>query len=80
MDRYTKELPGAEAPNDNQLWTKVREFTPDWLRDHPGGAVVRLSTTFQGVAAGMETAPVLRLPAPETASCTSIIQMLRPLT
>jgi glycolate oxidase FAD binding subunit len=48
MRRYSSELAGAEIL-ENELWTQVREFTPDWLRDHPDGAVARLSTTLEGV-------------------------------
>ena len=56
MDRYTRELAGAEVRQDDSLWMKVREFTPEWLRDHPAGAVVRLSTTLKGVADGLAIA------------------------
>lgn len=50
MERYTRELAGAQIVEDDSLWPRVREFTPDWLRDYPQGAVVRQSTTLQGVA------------------------------
>jgi glycolate oxidase FAD binding subunit len=43
-------LAGAEVREDHSLWMRVREFTPDWLRQHPAGAVVRQSTTLQGVS------------------------------
>lgn len=56
MERYSRELAGAAVREDDSLWTGVREFTPDWLRDHPGGAVVRLSTTLQGLSDAMKTA------------------------
>ena len=78
MERYTRELAGAEIREDDELWTRVREFTPDWLRDHPKGAVVRVSTTLQGVIrrdARPQADPLWRVP--EMASCTSIIQMRR---
>ena len=51
MQRYTRELQGAEVREDDALWSRVREFTPNWLRDHPNAAVVRHSTTLQGVGA-----------------------------
>ena len=44
-----------------RLWTRIREFTPDWLREHPKGAVVRLSTTLQGLSGAMEAATGPRL-------------------
>jgi glycolate oxidase FAD binding subunit len=61
MQRYTRELEGAEVREDDSLWARVREFTPEWLRDHPNGAVVRLSTTLQGVseALGRASGPAL---------------------
>jgi glycolate oxidase FAD binding subunit len=55
MERYSSELAGAEPQNDS-LWTRVREFTPDWLRDNPQGAVARLSTTLEGVAGAISSA------------------------
>ena len=30
---------------DASVWTKLREFTADFLRDHPSGIVARYSTT-----------------------------------
>ena len=33
------------------------EFTPDWLRDNPQGAVTRLSTTLKGVSDAIAGAP-----------------------
>jgi glycolate oxidase FAD binding subunit len=56
MERYTRELAGAEIRDDDQIWSRVREFTPDWLRDHAQGAVVRLSTTLQGVSDAIQGA------------------------
>ena len=80
MERYTRELGGAEIREDDEIWPRVREFTPDWLREHPKGAVVRVSTTLQGVSGAMRGAqadPLWRVP--EMASCTSIIQTRRKL-
>lgn len=54
LQRYARELSGAELRQGDELWTAVREFTPDWLRDYPQGAVVRLSTTLQGVASAVD--------------------------
>jgi glycolate oxidase FAD binding subunit len=61
MQRYMRELAGAEVREDDSLWTRVREFTPDWLREYRDGAVVRLSTTLQGVsdAIGRATGPAI---------------------
>ena len=61
MQRYSRELSGAEVREDDSLWMRVREFTPDWLREHREGAVVRQSTTLQGVSdvIGRATGPAL---------------------
>ena len=56
MQRYTSELAEATV-HDDSLWTRVSEFTPDWLRDNPQGAVTRLSTTLKGVSDAMAGAP-----------------------
>jgi glycolate oxidase FAD binding subunit len=54
MQRYVRELAGAEIREDNNLWTQIREFTPNWLRDHPEGAVVRQSTTLQALGEAID--------------------------
>jgi glycolate oxidase FAD binding subunit len=56
MQRYARELDNATIVDGSALWPRVQEFTPDWLRDHPGGAVVRLSTTLKGVSEASERA------------------------
>jgi glycolate oxidase FAD binding subunit len=55
LRRYAAELGGAEE-HDNELWTRVREFAPDWLRDHPEGGVVRFSTTLEGISSAIAAA------------------------
>ncbi len=52
LDRYSRELPGA-SPLPEGVWDKVREFTPNFLRENPEGAVARLSTTLTDVEAAM---------------------------
>jgi glycolate oxidase FAD binding subunit len=49
LSRYARELAGADVREGDGFWTGVQEFTPNWLRDHPGGAVARISTTLSGV-------------------------------
>jgi glycolate oxidase FAD binding subunit len=56
LDRYARELPAAEAVEgdpERTLWTRVREFTPSFLAEHPEGAVVRHSTSLAGVRAAI---------------------------
>jgi glycolate oxidase FAD binding subunit len=64
LDRYTREFSGAdvqEGSNADRLWVRVREFTPDFLTEHANGAVVRISTTLEGVKGAIEAldGPVL---------------------
>ncbi len=58
LDRYARELPGAEPVRDDaeqQLWLAIREFTPRWLDDNPDGLVARLSTTLDRVGHAART-------------------------
>jgi glycolate oxidase FAD binding subunit len=51
LDRYTADLGGADILADagaERLWSRVREFTPAFLAEHPSGAVVRVSATLEG--------------------------------
>lgn len=50
MERYTRELKNAEVYEDDVVWPGIREFTPNWMRDYPSGAVVRVSSTLIGLA------------------------------
>ncbi len=56
MERYTRELGGAEIREDDEIWSRIREFTPVWLREHPKGAVVRVSTTLEGLSGAIKPA------------------------
>jgi glycolate oxidase FAD binding subunit len=53
LDRYQSELPGEVAPVEGsleeRLWTSIREYTPQYLREHPRGLVTRVSTTLTGL-------------------------------
>jgi glycolate oxidase FAD binding subunit len=53
LDRYQSELPGDVTPVDGgleeRLWTSIREYTPQYLREHPRGLVTRVSTTLTGL-------------------------------
>lgn len=48
LERYTRELMGAEIHEGDSFWSAIQEFTPNWLRDHDEGSVVRVSTTLNG--------------------------------
>jgi glycolate oxidase FAD binding subunit len=62
--RYAGALEGAETiegEREMELWNKLREFTPEFLAEHPEGAVVRISCVLGDVARAMESlkAPVV---------------------
>ncbi|MEZ5354165.1 MAG: FAD-binding oxidoreductase [Bryobacteraceae bacterium] len=61
IERYTTEFEGADRLDgdaETAFWSKVREFTPDFLAGHPDGAVARFSATIQGVAPILQDLPV----------------------
>jgi hypothetical protein len=63
LARYRAE-PGAEELADSTettLWAAIREFTPNFLRDFPGGMVRRISATITGLGSLLEkgSKPVL---------------------
>ena len=50
--RYARELDGFQpvtGGSDITFWEAVREFTPNFLAQFPAAAVVRVSSTLQGV-------------------------------
>jgi glycolate oxidase FAD binding subunit len=54
LDRYTRELSGAavlEGKDESELWRRVRDFTPEFLRRNPSGVVARVSTKIQELRA-----------------------------
>ncbi len=69
LDRYTRELSSFRVLDEEQefsVWDNIREFTPDYLRDHPDGAVVRVSCALSEVNNVLEF-----LPAPAIARAGS---------
>jgi glycolate oxidase FAD binding subunit len=57
LDRYQREL-NTWQTTDNTMWAQVREFTPAWLGAHPGGQVLRISTTLQGMIDAIRRQPM----------------------
>lgn len=49
LERYARELEGQPVQGEPEqvLWRAVREFSPEFLREHPEGAVVRYSSTLR---------------------------------
>lgn len=56
LNRYGRELAGAERIESDSMWTAIREFVPTFLREYPDGAVTRLSTTLSGVRDALKSA------------------------
>jgi glycolate oxidase FAD binding subunit len=63
VERYERELAQGgqtvafEGSGQERLWRHIEEFTPAWLEQHPGGAVVRVSCTLKEGGAVMESLP-----------------------
>jgi len=69
LDRYARELGGfraLDAGQEQAYWRKIGEFTPDFLREHSGGVVIRVSCALSDVGPVLEA-----LPAPAIARAGS---------
>ena len=69
LDRYSREFAGAEVlegDREQELWAKIREFTPTMLAAYPDLAVVRIAGTLSEVGKTLES-----LPAPALARAGS---------
>lgn len=69
LNRYSRELAGArvlEGSEESRLWDRIRELTPQFLRENENGVVVRISCTLSEVGRVLEA-----LPAPALARAGS---------
>ncbi|MBV8549654.1 MAG: FAD-binding oxidoreductase [Acidobacteriaceae bacterium] len=60
LDRYAKELHGSKElrdADDQHFWALMREFPAEFLRQTPGGIVIRVSTTLSEVASVFRKLP-----------------------
>lgn len=60
VKRYSRELADAQAidgDDEEALWEKIREYTPDFLRRHPSGTVARVSMPLGEAGAVIEAVP-----------------------
>jgi len=60
LDRYSRELPRMrvlEPSAEQSLWRDIREATPQFLRAHPEGAVLRVSCVLSDVGRVLEALP-----------------------
>src|SRR5579872_6146161 len=82
LDRYARELSAFRVLDEEQeftLWDNLREFTPDFLRDHPDGAVVRVSCALSEVGNVLESLPTPALARAGSGICYGYFQELRRL-
>jgi len=69
LERYSREFPAArlyEGAEQEALWQRIREFTPQFLRENENGAVLRVSCTLSEMGAVLDS-----LPAPALARAGS---------
>jgi glycolate oxidase FAD binding subunit len=62
LDRYSRELVRArvrEGAEEDVLWRGIREATPEFLRDHENGTVLRVSCVLSDVGRVLDSLPVL---------------------
>jgi len=60
LDRYSHELPRArvrEGAEEDVLWRGIREATPQFLREHENGAVLRVSCKLSDVGGVLDAFP-----------------------
>jgi len=60
LDRYARELQHmrvVKAPDEEVLWRNIRESTPQFLRAHSNGAVLRVSCALSDVGRVLEALP-----------------------
>jgi len=58
LKRYRQELPQADAvtgEEEESLWSRIREYTPEFLERRPEGVVLRVSSTLGGLAEAMDS-------------------------
>lgn len=82
LDRYARELSAFRVLDEEQeftLWDNLREFTPDFFRDHPDGAVVRVSCALSEVGNVLESLPTPGLARAGSGICYGYFQELRRL-
>ncbi|HLJ17327.1 MAG TPA: FAD-binding protein [Bryobacteraceae bacterium] len=61
IDRYSRELPDArtiERDEEQLLWEKIREYTPEFIAREPAGAIARVSVRLSDLRLVLESAPV----------------------
>jgi glycolate oxidase FAD binding subunit len=61
LDRYTRDLVRArvrEGAEEDVLWRDIREATPQFLREHENGVVVRVSCVLSDVGRLLDALPV----------------------
>jgi glycolate oxidase FAD binding subunit len=60
LDRYSRELPSMralEGADEQMFWQGIREMTPQFLRTHENGAVLRVSCVLADVGRVLDSLP-----------------------
>ena len=82
LARYERELNGFRVLDEEQehtLWDNICEFTPDFLRDHPDGAVVRASCALSQVGTVLESLPIPAIARAGSGVCYGYFSQARDL-
>jgi len=72
LDRFARALPAA-AVADESVWDEIHEFTPRFLGEHAGGAVVPMSMKLSEMAGAMSRLSDEKIPAIARAGSGSLI-------
>lgn len=59
LDRFSRELPSAAALEEQEadaLWLRIQDFTPAFLSEHAGGAIVRVSCLLSELSEVIQSA------------------------
>ncbi len=58
LNRYARELPRADILKNSEegtFWSQISEFTPDFLKSHPSGIVLRIGTSLSEISVLLKT-------------------------
>ena len=82
LERYARDLSAFRMLDEEQefsLWDNIREFTSDFLRDHPDGAVVRTSCALSEVGTVLESLPTPAIARAGSGVCYGYFSNVRDL-
>jgi glycolate oxidase FAD binding subunit len=80
LDRHSRELTSWEALEggaEEQCWRTIQEFIPEFLANHPNGAVARISAALRDVGTTLESLPAPALARAATGVCYGCVAEAR---